>query len=163
MSSSCEAYRSDPGQWPGHLAGCARCQDLERDLERVDRELHTYGSIPASPDLSASIGSSLPVAPWEGAGHRPWSLIGAGALLILVAAATVFVLLGLSPLQGWTTSLRESLPSGAGLMEIARSLSAILSQAPRAFHLFVAGSFLLVNLLFVVLLRRTPRGYDATR
>lgn len=151
MTARCEAFLENPEQHPQHLAECESCRRLESGLSvQPDAERRV-----------ANLLSRLPVAPWEGAGHRAWGMVGIVGALVIAAAAALFLMSGHSPVDGFEAALRTLVPS-FDVVSVTSSISALLEKAPRAFHLFVATAFVVVNLLFVFLLRRPPKGYDVT-
>lgn len=151
MTLTCDAYLEDPQQHRAHLAECESCRRLEEGLTVA----------PDSGRSVASVASRLPVAPWEGAGYQSWSVVLVGAAAVLIAAATLFLMVGISPIQGFAASLRALVPRFE-LVSAASSFAELLEHAPVKFHVFVATAFVLVNLLFVYLLRRPTKGYDLT-
>jgi hypothetical protein len=93
---------------------------------------------------------ALPLAPWEGASHRTWPLVGAG----VVASVTLLIVLsaaaGVSPLA----AVSSSLPPVDALM-------AFLQLTGRAIGgPVVAVLFVVINTLLFLLLRRAPKGAD---
>ena len=151
MSLTCEAYLEDPQQCREHLAECESCRKLEDWLKVA----------PDARPRAASIASRLPVAPWEGADYQSWGVVALGAVAILASAATLFLMVGISPLEGFAASMRALVPR-FDLISAGSSIAELLKQAPLKFHLFVATAFVLVNVLFVYLLRRPTKGYDLT-
>lgn len=162
MTSTCERWRENPEQWPDHPGECASCRKTVSELDRVDRAIAEAAVAPRAP-LASRLVESLPVAPWEGASYRPWGLISAiGALLVLLLSIS-FASAGISPVRGFLGTLTDAWIPLPALLDVTRSLSNILSSAPGGFHWFIGICFVAVNVLFVILLRRPPRGYDATR
>ena len=99
----------------------------------------------------------LPLAPWEGAAHRSWPLVAAGALLLMVVAAAVCFWAGVPP--------GRVLQSSFSTMQSARGFVTTAATALREASLVVQVGFgllfIAVNTVLVLLLRRAPRGIDA--
>ena len=135
---TCDEYLNDPEANAAHLATCEVCRVMESDDLDVTVE-------PRPMNLDA-----LPLAPWEGASHRTWPLVGAG----VVASVTLLIVLsaaaGVSPLA----AVSSSLPPVDALM-------AFLQLTGRAIGgPVVAVLFLVINTLLFLLLRRAPKGAD---
>jgi hypothetical protein len=138
---SCQRYLEDPDANASHLAECAECRALADSLQ----------SSVLGPRSSVT---ELPMAPWEGAAHRSWPLVAAGAIAVAVIAALLFAATGTSPLE----ILRGKLPSGdvfASLMRLR-----FVQNAPISWQIFIVTAFVIVNGIFIALLRRSPRGLD---
>ena len=79
---SCQRYLEDPEANASHLAECAECRALADGL--------VEDSIPPPSGQAGRLSStSLPLAPWEGAAHRSWPLVAAGALAVAVIAGLI--------------------------------------------------------------------------
>ena len=135
---TCDEYLNDPEANAAHLETCEVCRVMESD----DLDVH----VEARPmNLDA-----LPLAPWEGASHRTWPLVGAGvvaavALLIVLSAAA-----GVSPVD----AISSSLPPIDALM-------AFLQLTGRAIGgPLIAVLFVVINTILFFLLRRAPKGAD---
>lgn len=137
---ACQRYAEDPEAHAGHLAVCAKCRELDAGL--------------STPVVSRALAlQALPVAPWEGASYRAWPLVISGALAVLVIAVALCYAAGISLLQAVTSGAR---------VDSAQKVINIVDQQLRPFGPFVFGAlFLIVNTIFVLLLRRAPRGIDA--
>ncbi len=135
---SCRRYLEDPEANAAHLAECEKCRAL---IETLDGRIESSVLGPRSSD-------SLPLAPWEGASHRSWPLVIAGAVLVGVLAVMLFLVTGTSPF-----TLLANLPSAGVMVSTLRHVGA---AAPA----LVAVLFVLVNAIFIALLRRAPRGID---
>ena len=156
---SCDDYLANPAEGEQHLAGCERCRKVMEELDALDAELQSAGVVLKSPAIPEV--ASLPVAPWEGARERSWGAVLAAAVFVSLLSASGFLLLGISPLEGFLAALTSSFP-GSGIPRVLETISALLSRAPMRFHLLVLAGFVVVNVLFVLLLRRPTKGYDAT-
>jgi hypothetical protein len=147
-TDACERYLSDPEANDTHLAECEECAalfsaaDLPFDGERLLRA------------------DALPLAPWEGAAHKSWPLVIGGALAVLCVAAAMFTVAGVAPLNGIIHALGSTLPSFTTLQLLLRYVGDGVQHAPAPLQIGVAISFLVVNTLLVVLLRRAPKGID---
>jgi hypothetical protein len=139
MNDPCHRYAEDPEANAAHLRECAKCRGI-------------YGQLDAPIQSQAVRLDALPLAPWEGAGYRSWPLVIGGALALLAIAFGLCALAGIS--------LAAAIRAGArldwrALLEIANG--AVRPLGPIGFAVL----FVVVNLLLVVLLRRSPRGIDA--
>ncbi|MGZ5476917.1 MAG: hypothetical protein ACXW29_12175, partial [Thermoanaerobaculia bacterium] len=84
----CKQYLENPEANASHLAECAACRAFAESLQGS-------GLGPrASVDVEA-----LPLAAWEGASHRAWPLVAAGAIAVAAIAALLFMATGTSPMQ----------------------------------------------------------------
>ena len=139
MKESCQLYLENPEAHPEHLNECADCRRMASALDvDVVRK-------PVTVD-------SLPLAPWEGAAHRSWPLVVGSALTVIAIAAAFFAAAGVSPVEVF----RNNAPS----IDMAMSIIRVVRNAPTTFHIVVIVSFVVVNALFLLLLRRAPRGMD---
>ena len=137
--TDCERYLEDPEAHAEHLAGCEACRSLFATLEEPVR--HDPIRLDA-----------LPLAPWEGASHRAWSLVIGGALAVAVLSVILFFLAGDSPFAHLQLFMTTRVPmfrlaAGAIRHEFGPVLLGI--------------GFITVNALLFVLLRRAPKGIDA--
>ncbi len=144
MKESCRRYLEDPERQATHLAECEDCRAL----------FDTLGIAIDNRPLAAG---TLPLAPWEGAAHRPWPLVAGGALLVLVVAAAVCLWAGVPPLRVMQSSL--SAINGARLT--INTAADALRQASTVWQIAFGFLFIAVNTALVLLLRRAPRGIDA--
>ena len=78
---TCEDYFDDPEKNAAHLETCTLCRALDENVGTLDIEPRP---------LSVGI-DALPLATWEGAAHRTWPLVAAGAVSVLVTIAVLFV------------------------------------------------------------------------
>ncbi|HEX9983399.1 MAG TPA: hypothetical protein VGF69_09045 [Thermoanaerobaculia bacterium] len=148
--TKCDEYLEDPDAHAAHLETCADCRAVFEELDG-DVEVETR---PLSLD-------ALPLAPWEGASHRPWGLVFAAAVAALVLAATLFLVSGQSPVAGvWRAALSSVSPFEFA-WNIASHLGGALRNAPLTFQIGIAVSFFAVNTVLFLLLRRAPKGIDA--
>ncbi len=142
----CQPYLEDPEANAAHPAECEACRMLASTLD--DRSV----------DVSAEVDvNALPLAAWEGAGHRPWPLVLSLASGILVLALMLCFAAG--------TSIARAVSSSAGSFDMIRDLIRMTGDAaphaPAAWQIGVGILFFVVNGLLVLLLRRPPRGIDA--
>ncbi|HUP61551.1 MAG TPA: hypothetical protein VNA69_14150 [Thermoanaerobaculia bacterium] len=141
--SSCETYLEDPEANAAHVQSCAACAALFGEL---DEEI---AARPVSVNVDA-----LPFAPWEGASHRTWPLVIAGAIALLVLATVFFFAAGFTSPRGLANVLFAEIPP--------------VQDMPRVLQLWgqgigiplVAVLFLGINTILFLLLRRTPKGID---
>lgn len=149
MTKNCEQYFEDPEAHEAHLESCAECREM---FETLDAEIE---SAPRPVAVEA-----LPLAPWEGAAHKTWPLVLAGGIALLILAIGLFVAAGMSPLQGIVRALVSAVPSLRFLMKFSELAGGALHNAPAGFHIIVAVSFVVINTILFLLLRRAPRGVD---
>ena len=142
---SCQRYLEDPDANASHLAECAECRALSDALRA------SSGLGPRS-----SVSSELPLAAWEGASYRPWPLVAAGAVAVAVIAGLLFAATGTSPLE----ILRGKIPSTDVIASMFRLAGGAVQHAPVAWQVGIGISFVIVNGIFIALLRRAPRGLD---
>ena len=143
---SCKQYLEDPEANASHLAECAECRAIAESLQ-------ASGLGPrASVDVKA-----LPLAAWEGASHRAWPLVAAGAIAVAVIAGLLFAASGTSPLE----ILRGNVPSRDVITSILHLADGgAIQNAPLKVQILIGISFVLINAIFIALLRRAPRGID---
>ena len=142
-TESCQRYLEDPEGNASHLDTCAECRDFFAELE---------APVTGQP-LEIR---DLPLAPWEGASHRPWPLIVGGALAVLAMAIAFFAVSGVSP----TLALRRQIPSMDLISSIVRLGGDAIQHAPAGLQIGLLVSFIVVNTVFYLLLRRAPKGID---
>jgi hypothetical protein len=141
----CARYLEDPEGNAAHLAGCDACCALFGELEEsVEHAPLTIGR--------------LPLAPWEGAKHRAWPLVLLGAAGVLALAVALFQVAGVSPMYGVAAATKVPPPSSA--MTLAADVSRALMRSAGG---WIIVGFLAANALLFALLRRSPRGVDASR
>jgi cation transport ATPase len=150
MNTTCEQYFEDPEAHEAHAETCAACRAM---FEELDAELIDLPARPIAID-------ALPMASWEGAAHRTWPLVVAGAISVLILAAILFLAAGISPLRGIVRAAASSIPSVEFLMSLSNLAGGALHNAPVAWHIAIAVSFVVINTLLFLLLRRSPKGMD---
>lgn len=146
----CDEYLQDPETHPDHLESCRSCRAIADEL----------GGEITLQNRTISL-DELPLAPWEGAAHRTWPLVLAGAAAILILAIVLFLAAGTSPLQGIVKSLVSVIPSLGLLVNLSELAGGALHKAPAAWHVAIGISFVVINTILFLLLRRAPRGIDA--
>ena len=144
MKDACQRYLEDPEGNPGHLAECEQCRAL---FETLGLEVE---------ERPVSVGH-LPLAPWEGAGHRSWPLAGGGALLLLVVTVGVCLWAGVTPRR----VLEMPLTTVQNARGFVTGAAAALREASLVVQVGFGLLFVAVNTALVLLLRRAPRGIDA--
>jgi len=143
MKEACQRYLEEPEAHANHLAECAECRAL-------------FDTLGIAADTRAVKVDALPLAPWEGASHRPWPLVAGGALLLLVVAGAVCAWAGVPPMRVVQSSLGG-----------VQAMQALVMGAPDAlrgkigWQVGIGVGFLIFNTALVLLLRRAPRGIDA--
>lgn len=153
----CEEFLADHESNPAHIESCDSCSEELRRLEALDRGLER-----ARIDASASRLSpdALPVASWEGASTRSWIAVIAVAAIVVGLGLFGFILIGIDPVEGFSAALSGA-ASTRYLLTVARSAPNFLATAPMHVHAMIFVAFIVVNVIFVALLRRRLRGYDA--
>ena len=151
MNSDCQRYLEDPEAHAAHLAGCERCRVM---FEQLDAPIGAQGIPRVRMD-------SLPLAPWEGATHKSWPLVIGAILGVLAIAAGLFAMAGLSPIAALMDSIRANVPSMAVLGSIVRLAPGAIQNAPAGLQIAIVVSFILINAVLFLLLRRAPKGIDA--
>ncbi len=146
-NEACQQYLEDPEANAGHLATCETCATLFNELDA--------GVLPKPIAVEA-----LPLAPWEGARHRAWPLVLGGAVAACASAAVLFLAAGVSPASGVRAAMH--VPSPTHMVELAGDVGTALMSAPGGFRIKLLAGFVLVNLMLIALLRRSPRGVDAS-
>jgi hypothetical protein len=147
--AGCDDYLNDPEAHPGHLETCEACRKAAAGLEAA--------SVAARREV---VPPSLPLAPWEGARERSWSTAIGVALFVALLGAIAFVVMGVSPLEGFFAAVTSGLP-GSGSEKLVGAIPNFLAGASGGTHLLIFAAFVVVNVIFVALLRRRTRGYDA--
>jgi hypothetical protein len=146
---TCDDYLREPERNVSHLATCSICSAMNDELgERVAVQ-------PRPLNLDA-----LPLAAWEGASHRTWPLVAAGAASILILAVVLFIGAGMPPLEGLTTAVTSGVTSVEAVAKFFHLLGSGLHSAPAGVHVTVAVLFILINAILLLLLRRAPKGMD---
>lgn len=148
----CEAFLEAPENGEEHLRSCPSCRALAEELSGMD--------VAGSKGLTLD---TLPLAPWEGAGHRSWTTVAVVGAAIAILALSGFVIAGVPPLRGlWHGMIGGMFPT-LDPLKLLQAVSNFVRSAPVSFHVFIGIAFVVVNIVFVALLRRPPRGYDAPR
>lgn len=160
MNDECKRFMEDPEAHRAHAASCSDCRAFLAEVEKLDEQLTGATSIETR-SLSSSVTRDLPLAPWEGAQHRSWSVVVIGSIVVVVLAAIAFASGGMSPVRGFVSAVRQTLSAQMSWMALFRVVPELLQNAPLPFHLLLAASFIAVNLLLYVLMRKSPKGYDA--
>lgn len=156
----CREFRENPEAFGSHPESCGACAAIIEEVTDLDRHIAAQSSVPDAPSLALD-SRTLPVAPWEGASERAWPLAVLGALALVFMAVILFLLSGVSPTDGFRAVLLSQLPRFE-LIELAAVVGDGLRAAPLRVHLFIFSAFVVVNVLFVRLLRRAPRGVDVS-
>ncbi len=146
MDSACRQYFENPDAHGAHLDQCAACAALFRPT-----------APPAPPSSPALALDTLPLAPWEEAGYRPWPLAAGIVLAILTAAFALSSLAGLNAIE----VLRSASATTSELRLFIVSSAESLRGAPMLARIGFAALFIVVNAALVLMLRRPPRGVDA--
>jgi hypothetical protein len=146
---TCEDYLQDPEANAAHLESCAECRAISEELDHA---------IPVTP-RAISV-DALPMATWEGASHRTWPLVAAGAVSVAILAVVLFLAAGISPLRGIARAVTSAVPSLDLMVNLSQLAGGALHKAPMAWHIAIAVSFVAINTILFLLLRRAPKGID---
>jgi hypothetical protein len=149
MNSDCQKFLEDPETHAAHLQTCERCRAMVEHLETRVAGAQTIRV------------DALPLAPWEGAGHKSWPLVIGVILGVIAIAAGLFAMAGLSPVSALADSIRSRVPSAGVLGSLIRLAPGAIQNAPAGLQIAIVISFIIVNAVLFLLLRRSPRGIDA--
>jgi hypothetical protein len=148
---NCDDYLQDPENYAAHVESCETCRAMFEELD-VPLPVHHR---PIDVD-------ALPLATWEGASHRTWPLVAAGLFAVLILAIVLFIAAGTSPLHGIATALVSAVPSLDLMVNLSQLAGGALHNAPMLWHVAIGVSFLLINTILFLLLRRSPKGVVST-
>ena len=144
MNDACQRYLENPEANPEHLRDCARCRAV-------------FDALGLEVEAAPLAVGELPLAPWEGAKHRPWGLVAAAAIAVLTLSILFFIYAGTSPLSVVSSEMNRL----EMMREIFRLTSTAVRNAPLTWQVTIGVLFVVVNTVLVLLLRRAPRGIDA--
>lgn len=161
MTEACERFMQDPEGERKHAETCAECAVVLADIERMETAFSDISLDTHS--VAEDVVPRLPLAPWEGAAHRSWRLVGFVLAALVVGFGIAVLLAGASPLASVTQTAKLSFVTAIGAVKLAPALPRMLDAAPVALRVGLAISFVVINLALFFLLRRQPRGYDAPR
>jgi predicted anti-sigma-YlaC factor YlaD len=147
MKDACQRYLEDPEANAGHLAECEECRALFDTLGLAPPE--------SMDERPISVGA-LPLAPWEGATHRPWALI-AGGIAVVAIGLMLCIALGVRPLA----LVQQPLVSMVDAYGQIGAYASALREASIVWQIAFGVVFVVINAVLVLLLRRAPRGIDA--
>jgi hypothetical protein len=153
-SETCERYFEDPEGNAGHLETCAECAAFFGELDQPIAKDAPLPPIAVDP-------AALPLAPWEEAQHRSWPLVVGVALAVIAAASAMFAMAGVSPLAGHVRAFTAQVPHVRVLANVFRLTGNAMPNAPTGWLIGIGVSFIVINAVLFVLLRRAPRGLDA--
>ena len=154
----CDEFLADSARFEAHAESCESCRKAMTALDRLDHKVALAAHVEPKSHPDAS---NLPLAPWEGARQRSWGPVIAAGVLVALLGAAAFFLIGISPIDGFIAAITGNL-SVAGFSKIVRSAPNMLARAPLAVHIVIFTSFVIVNVIFVSLLRRRTKGYDVS-
>lgn len=146
---TCDDYFEDPEKNASHLATCQTCRAVEQEL-----------GAPIEVHARAIDVDQLPLAAWEGASHRTWPLVAAGAASVLILAVALFLAAGTPPLRGIARALTANLASFEAASKFFQHFGNGLQSAPMLVHVTIAVLFVVINTILFLLLRRAPKGID---
>jgi hypothetical protein len=149
---TCDEYFEDPEKNAAHLESCAECRALAKAMSgELDDPIEVQ---PRPMRVDA-----LPLAPWEGARHRTWPLVAAGAASVLILAIVLFLAAGTPPLRGIARAVASSFSLEAAT-RFFQYFGSGLHGAPAIIHVTIAVLFVAINTILFLLLRRAPKGLD---
>jgi hypothetical protein len=79
----------------------------------------------------------------------------------LAIIAGLFAMAGLSPMTALMDSVRANIPSAELLASIMRLAPGAIQNAPAGLQIAIVVSFIVINAVLFLLLRRAPKGIDA--
>lgn len=141
---TCDDYFRDPEANAAHLAECALCRATTEELD---------GGIEVRPRVPIDL-NALPMASWEGASHRTWPLVAAGAAAVAMLAIVLFFAAGTSSPVEMFHAVFSGLPP---VDAVVRALQ--LTGRGIGFPVVIV-LFLVINTILFLLLRRAPKGMD---
>ena len=150
---TCEDYFENPELNAAHLERCAECRALEEAMNGEVDDLPPLETRPIQVE-------ALPLAPWEGASHRTWPLVAAGALSVLILAIVLFLAAGTPPLRGIATAVASSFTGLEAATKFFPHFGSGMHSAPAHVHVIIGVLFVLINAILFLLLRRAPKGLD---
>jgi len=146
---TCDEYFEDPEKNAAHLASCAGCRAMTDELDDSIEVEHRPIRVDA-----------LPLAPWEGASHRTWPLVAAGAVSVLILAVVLFLAAGTPPLRGIAGAFTSGVMSFETTTRFFQHFGPGLHNAPAMVHVIIGVLFVVINTILFLLLRRAPKGLD---
>jgi hypothetical protein len=146
---TCDEYFEDPEKNEAHLASCAECRAVTEELDGSIEVEHRPIRVDA-----------LPLAPWEGASHRTWPLVAAGAASVLILAVVLFLAAGTPPLRGIAGTFTSGVMSFEATTKFFQHFGPGLHSAPAMVHVIIGVLFVVINTILFLLLRRAPKGLD---
>ncbi len=152
MKPTCEDYFEDPEKHAAHLETCELCRALEQGM--------TDDELPVDVQHRPVRVEGLPMAAWEGASHRTWPLVAAGAASVLILAIVLFLAAGTPPLRGIARAVTSSVTSFEAASKFFQLFGNGLHGAPALVHVTIAILFVVINTILFLLLRRAPKGID---
>jgi len=148
---TCDDYLQDPETHAAHLETCELCRAM---FDELDAGVTIQ---PRALDLEA-----LPLASWESASHRTWPLVAIGLVAVLVLAIVLFLAAGTPPLRGIAKALVSAVPSLDLMVNLSHLAGGALHNAPMLWHVAIGVSFVLINTVLFLLLRRAPKGVTSS-
>ena len=147
MNEACERFLEAPEEHSEHLERCSECRAFSGSLnDQLEPEI-------VLPDP--------PLAPWEGASHRSWSVVATASLVVLFSVVGLCLGAGISPLV--LMGAAGQVPSIPHLFHLLTHFGSAVREAPESFQLEVLAGTIVVNLGLFLLLRKPPKGIHATR
>ena len=143
MNDNCRRYAEDPEANVAHLRDCVACRQI-------------YGMLDVPVESQSVRVDALPLAPWEGAGYRSWTLAIAGSVGLLAIAIALCAAAKISPIRAVMSGM-----SSPQLNALILAGAEALRGASRVLQVLYGCGFVIVNTFLALLLRRAPRGIDA--
>lgn len=140
---TCEEYLQDPEAGAAHLETCEACRAMFEELGDEIPVEHRPVNV-----------NALPMAPWEGAAHRTWPLVAAGAAAAVILAIVLCYAAGISSISGIARALISEVPPVQGVVQLFRYTGQAIGGPA------VALLFVVINTILFLLLRRAPKGID---
>ena len=159
MTPDCERFMEDPETHAAHAESCQDCRRFAAEMQSFDEKLAQL-SVTERP-LAPTVASRLPIAPWEGAAHRAWGPVLIALVVSLAVAAGLMIAAGISPIDWIRSTMSAAGALSRGVVTLLRSAPQIFSDLSPAFRATIIIGFVFVNVIFIRMLRRSPKGYDA--
>ena len=155
MTDRCEHSREDYERLVAEAERCQSCAAYLREVEEFD------AVVPALDESAVRLDpAKLPIAPWEGAAHRSWPLLLASLVLAAIVAALLFSAAGIGIGEGLRGTVQAM--ARGNMLRLAAAFGESVRQAPMQFHVLIFAAFFGINFILIRLLRRPPRGADAS-
>lgn len=155
MTDACQHPRDDYERLVAEAERCENCAEYLREIDGLDAVVP-----PVEAEGLRIDPARLPIAPWEGAGHRSWPLLLASLILAAIVAALLFSAAGIGIGEGVRGTVQAM--ARGNMLRLAAAFGESVRQAPMQFHVLIFAAFFGINFILFRLLKRPPRGADAS-